>query len=148
MTNPAPPPQPYRNGNGSRMGIVERLATIITSLTLQNVLVMGILVVLAIPAYAVWQLLHDSDLRKEVLSFAKEQDMNVPCQVVTYSFAGQNEKTTVISGVGPFGVWEIVVGTRSPGMMTAKEAAEACTVMRKVSANVRDALQREDAQTK
>jgi hypothetical protein len=128
--------------------MIGQLADILRSLTLQNVLVMGILVVLAIPAYAVWQLLHDSELRKEVLSFAKEQDLNVPCQVVVYSFAGQNEKTTVISGVGPFGVWEIVVGTRTPGLMTAKDAAEACTVMRKVAANVRDALQREDAQTK
>lgn len=142
------PSKPYRNGNGSRLGVIERLAAVVSSLTLNNVLVLGILVCLAIPAYAVWQFLHDSDLRKELLSYAKEQNLGVPCQVVLYSFVGQGEKTTVISGVGGFENWEIVVGTRSPGLITAKEASEACSLMRKVAVNVRDALQQEDARTK
>ena len=121
------PETPTRNG--SRLGVIETLANILRSLTFQNVLVMAILVVLAVPSYAVWQLLHDSELRREIMSYAKEIDMQVPCQIITYSFSGQSEKTAVISGVEVLGQFEIVVGTKVPGTITATDAASACKTM-------------------
>jgi hypothetical protein len=131
-----------------RVSIVERLAVIVQSLTLQNVLVFAILITLAIPAYGVWQLLHDSELRREIMSYAKEMDMNVPCQVIVYSFSGQNEKSAVISGVQVVGPHEIVIGTRQPGQMSAEEASSTCKQLLDLGSKLRFVLQQDDAKKK
>jgi len=144
MSDPRPSPSPT-NGNG-RLGVVERLAAILRSLTLQNVLVMGILVAISIPSYFVWQLLHDTELRKEILSYAKETDMGVPCQVVFFSFSGQHERTAVFSGVRTIGNWEVLVGTRVYGMMTQKEAMEACKLMIETAEKVRSVFDAKEKQ--
>lgn len=140
MSVPEPP--------GSRLGVIETLANILRSLTFQNVLVMAILVVLAIPSYAVWQIMTDSDLRKEIMSFAKEQELGVPCQVINYSFSGQSDKTAVISTVQVWGQYEIVVGTKVPGTMTASEAGSACKSTIDLSAKLRGVLLAEQTQTR
>jgi len=139
-------PEPMRNG--SRLGVIETLANILQSLTLQNVLVMGILVVLAIPSYAVWQIMTDSTLRKEIMSFAKEQDLNVPCQVIVYSFSGQSEKTAIVSGVQVWGQFEIIVGTKAPGMMSATEGAAACKSTIELASRLRAVLADEQTREK
>jgi hypothetical protein len=140
------PEAPTRNG--SRLGVIETLANILRSLTLQNVLVMGILVVLAIPSYAVWSIMTDSTLRKEIMSFAKEQDMGVPCQVINYSFSGQSDKTAVISGVQVWGQFEIIVGTKVPGAITATDAASACKSTTDLAGKLRGVLIAEQIQTR
>src|SRR5262245_44072252 len=133
-------PSPTPSSNGTKLGMVERIVAILSSLTFQNVMVLGILMVLAVPSYAVWQLLHDSTLRKEIMSYAKETDMGVPCQVIVYSFSGQGERTTVISGVQVIGQWEIVAGTKTYGQMTAKEAEDACKLMLETGSQLRTLL--------
>ena len=119
------------------MGIIAQLASIISSLTLQNVLVMGILVVLAIPSYAVWSIMSNSALRKEIMSYAKDVDMNIPCQTIIYSFSGQSEKTAVISHVQAWGQFEIIVGTKTPGQISASEAAAACKSTNELAGQLR-----------
>lgn len=125
------------NGGGTQLGIVERLATIVSSLTLQNALVFCILVAIAIPSYAVWQIMTDSALRKEIMSYAKEQDLGIPCQVITYSFSGQNERTAIISQVQVWGQFEIIVGTKTPGQFTANEGKAACDSTNELAAKLR-----------
>lgn len=120
--------------------MIERLAGIISSLTLQNVLVMGILVVLAVPSYAVWQFLTDTNLRREILSYAKELEVNVPCQVIVYSFSGQGEKTAVASGVDYSGQFEILIVTRVTGVMSQKELSDACNLMKTYGPKLRDII--------
>jgi heme/copper-type cytochrome/quinol oxidase subunit 2 len=127
------------DGNG-KVGVLERLTRILQSLTFQNIIVFAILVVLAVPSYAVWQLLHDSELRREIMSYAKELDLGVPCQIITYSFSGQSEKTAVISGVEVLNQFEVVVGTKVPGQITATDAAAACKTMLEMGAQVRAML--------
>lgn len=136
------------NGNGGRLGIVERMAAILRSLTLQNVLVFGILVMLAVPSYAVWSIMTDSTLRREIMSYAKEYDLGVPCQVIVYSFSGQAEKTAVLSGVQAWGQFEIIVGTKSSGMMTATDGAAACKSTNDLAGRLRAILADEQSREK
>jgi len=139
-------PEPARNG--SRLGVIETLANILRSLTFQNVLVFAILVVLAIPSYAVWSIMTDTALRKEIMSYAKEYDLGVPCQVIVYSFSGQSERTAVLSGVQVWGQYEVIVGTKTSGMMTAPEGAAACKSMVELAGKLRAMLADEQSREK
>lgn len=133
---------------GGRLGVIETLANILRSLTFQNVLVFAILVVLAVPSYAVWQIMTDSDLRKEIMSFAKEQDLGIPCQVINYSFSGQADKTAIVAGVQVWGQFEIIVGTKAPGMISATEGAAACKSTIELASKLRAVLADEQTREK
>lgn len=125
---------PYENG---RMGMIERLTKIISSLTLQNMLVFAILVAIAIPSYAFWQFLHDTDFRREILSYAKQMDAGVPCQVIVYSFTGGGEKHAVLANVDTSGPYELLLAVRSGGPMSQKELLDNCTLVKNYAGELR-----------
>lgn len=122
-------PQPL---DGSRLAVAERLARVVTGLTIQNVLTLGLLVLIAVPTFVAWQLLHDPKLREAFLSSARVvEGLGVPCLVVATSYVGQPERTTVIVAYDTDGRIELDVGARSPGVMTGIEVAKACELIRK-----------------
>jgi hypothetical protein len=139
---PRQPPGPGgRPGPPERLATAERLARIVTGLTIQNVLTIGLLVLIAVPAVLSWQLTHDPRLREQFLSSARVVDgVGIPCLVIATSLVGQTERMTVIVAYDTDGRIELDVGARSPGIMTGAEMAKACELVRKHASILRNAL--------
>lgn len=90
---PAPPP-PDR-----RLGVADGLANIVKGLSLQNVLILFLLVVIAIPAYTIWQALHDDKLMDRFLSTYEEiTSQNVGCSMRHLQRRGGPNEWSVSSG--------------------------------------------------
>jgi hypothetical protein len=116
---------------GGRLALAERMLRIITGLTIQNALTLGLLVLVAVPAYVAWQFLHDPRLRQEFLSSARVvEGLGVPCLVFASSLVGQAERYSVLVAYDTDGRLERDIAVRSPGVMSADEIAKACDIVR------------------
>lgn len=75
---PPTPPPPADH----RLGLVEGAANVVKGLTLQNVLIIALLVVIALPAYVTWKALGDDALMDRFMSTYEEvSSQNVGCAV-------------------------------------------------------------------
>ena len=97
------------------MGLVERTTKVLRSLTLQNVLVMGILVCIAAPSWFAYKFMSDPAFRHEFMNTARTIDMKVPCQAMLGDVSGQGDRFLVYVTYGVRARMEHVVGIRSPG---------------------------------
>lgn len=112
-----------------RMGLVERVTEILRSLTLQNVLVMGILVCIAVPSWFAYKFLSDPAFRHEFMSTARIIDMKVPCQVLLGNVSGQGDRFLVLVTYAVRARMEHFVGIRSPGLLSDSEVEQVCALV-------------------
>jgi predicted neutral ceramidase superfamily lipid hydrolase len=121
------------------MGMVERIVGIANRMTLQNVINMGVLVGVAIPAFAVWRFLTDPELREDFFNTVKERhDIPVNCAVFE----------TRVSGIKRFHVQAFVlpgpdgndynVGGRMHGSTTPKQIDETCKRLNMLADHLRE----------
>jgi len=146
MTNPAPPPQqPYRNGNG-RLGMISGIAELVRGLTVQNMLTLAILVLIAIPSYFAYVFMTDPSFRHEFMSTAHVIDMEVPCLVISGNVVGLGDKWTVAVGYESRGQMEHMIAIRSPGTSpNITEARTACEIAHTEANMLKGALRERDA---
>lgn len=111
MSNPSPPPNPPQD---SRIGgLIGTVADLVRSLTINNVLIFGILVAISIPAYFAWLFLTDDQFRHEFMSTTRVVLADVPCAVYEGNIAGQGERISVVSAYGWEGRVEHLIAFRA-----------------------------------
>ena len=111
----------------SYISISERLANIVKSLSLTNILIIALLLLMAIPAYFAWKYLNDSEFRSEFRNHAKIVNKKVPCIVVEGQFYDLQTRHSVFIIYGFDGKNEKIMGERAPGELTDQEIEELCT---------------------
>ena len=121
MSDRSPPP------DRSYISISERLANIVKSLSLTNILIIALLLLLAIPSYFAWKYLSDSEFRAEFRNHAKIVNKKVPCIVLEGQFYDLQTRHSVFIIYGFDGKNEKVMGERAPGELTDQEIDELCT---------------------
>lgn len=93
------PPAPGPHPPDYRLGIAEGAVGIVKGLTLQNVLIIALLVVIAVPTYAFWQALHDDKLLDRFLSTYEEvTSQNIGCTMRHLQRRGGIDQWSVSSG--------------------------------------------------
>jgi hypothetical protein len=122
------------------MGIAERLLAALSQITFQNVATIALLAVIAVPTYGFWQILHDKELRHDMLSSVQVIDAGVPCLVQSAQQAGQDERYTVGSSYLNEGKFERLIAVRAYGVMSKDEIKEACGLARSDADTLRKAL--------
>lgn len=121
--------------------MIERLAAIVRALTLQNVLLLALLVLIGLPVFLIYRLGNDRSLREQFLSSIRVVDgLGVPCLVVASNMAGQPERLTVGVSFESDGRIEFDIVARSPGVLSGQEIATACEQARKYRDIMRKAL--------
>ena len=116
------PPPPDR----SYISISERLANIVKSLSLTNILIIALLLLLAIPSYFAWKYLNDEDFRETFRNHAQIVDKHVPCIVLQGRYYGAQPRHSIFVIYGIEGRNEKIIGVRAPGVLTDPEIEEAC----------------------
>lgn len=92
MSEPQPPPP-------GKLGMVEGAANIVKGLTLQNVLIIALLVIIAIPAYTLYTALHDDKLLDRFMSTYEEiASQNVGCSLRHVQRRGGVDEWAISSG--------------------------------------------------
>ena len=120
MTDRQPPP------DRSYISISERLANIVKSLSLTNILIIALLLLMAIPAYFAWKYLNDEDFRETFRNHAQIVDKHVPCIVLLGRYYGAQKRHSIFVIYGIEGRNEKIIGVRAPGVLTDPEIEEAC----------------------
>lgn len=112
---------------------------VLRSLTLQNILILALLALVAIPSYAAYKFLTDASFRSEFVDHVRLVDADVPCLVYEGQLAGQQERTYVFVGYAFDGRLERVIGVRtSQGILTVAQLGPVCD---RVVAEARTATQ-------
>lgn len=122
------------------MGMAERMMTAVAQLSFQNVAIIALLVLVALPSYFVWVVLHDKELRHDMMSSLQVIDAGVPCLVYIGQQAGQSERYTVGSGYASEGRFDRLIAVRASGLLTQEEIKEACGIARGDAETMRKAL--------
>jgi hypothetical protein len=92
-------PEPSAAPPDHRLGLAEGAANIVKGLSLQNVLIIALLVVIAIPAYTIYQALHDDKLLDRFLSTYEEiTSQNIGCTMRHLQRRGGTDQWSVSSG--------------------------------------------------
>ena len=120
MTERQPPP------DRSYISISERLANIVKSLSLTNILIIAMLLLLAIPSYFAWKYLNDEEFRETFRNHAQIVDKHVPCIVLLGRYYGAQKRHSVFVIYGIEGRNEKLVGERAPGTLTDPEIEALC----------------------
>jgi hypothetical protein len=141
------PRPPVATTNG-RLGMLGGIADLVRGLTIQNVLTVGILVLIAIPSYFAYIFLTDPAFRHEFMSTAHVVDMEVPCLVIAGNVVGLGDKWTVAVGYENRGQMEHMVAIRSPGSSPSTlEARTACEIAHTESNILKSAIRERDQHT-
>jgi hypothetical protein len=89
---PAPPPPPQE-------GMVQTVINAVKGMSFTNALVIAVLVIVAIPAYAIWEALNDPViLNKFTSNFEEIASENNPCTVRIYSKRGAGSTYSISTG--------------------------------------------------
>ena len=120
MTDRQPPP------DRSYISISERLANIVKSLSLTNILIIAMLLLLAIPSYFAWKYLNDEEFRETFRNHAEIVDKHVPCIVLQGRYYGAQPRHSIFVIYGIEGRNEKIIGIRAPGVLTDPQIEEAC----------------------
>ena len=120
MSDRSPPP------DRSYISISERLANIVKSLSLTNILIIAMLLLLAIPSYFAWKYLNDEEFRETFRNHAQIVDKHVPCIVLLGRYYGAQKRHSVFVIYGIEGRNEKIIGIRAPGVLTDPQIEEAC----------------------
>jgi len=120
VTDRQPPP------DRSYISISERLANIVKSLSLTNILIIAMLLLLAIPSYFAWKYLNDEEFRETFRNHAEIVDKHVPCIVLQGRYYGAQPRHSIFVIYGIDGRNEKIIGVRAPGVLTDPQIEEAC----------------------
>ena len=131
MTDRQPPP------DRSYISISERLANIVKSLSLTNILIIALLLLLAIPSYFAWKYLNDEEFRETFRNHAEIVDKHVPCIVLQGRYYGAQKRHSIFVIYGIEGRNEKIIGVRAPGELTDPEIEEACQKVLAAAAELR-----------
>jgi len=110
----------------SYISISERLANIVRSLSLTNVLMIALLLLIAAPAYFAWKFMTDEDFRTDFMTRAAILDKHVPCIVFEGQRYGSSARQTILVVYGLDGRNEKVIGLRAPGTLSDTEIDATC----------------------
>jgi len=110
----------------SYISISERLANIVKSLSLTNILIIALLLLMAIPTYFAWKYMTDEEFRETFRNHAQIVDKHVPCIVLQGRYYGAQKRHSIFVIYGIEGRNEKIIGVRAPGELTDPEIEEAC----------------------
>jgi len=102
---------------------------VLRSLSIQNVLTMGVLAVVAVPSYFAWRFMTDTSFRHEFMSTARVRvDAGVPCQVIVGNLAGEHggDRYSIFVEYRRIGQFEYLISLRSGGVLSDAEISAAC----------------------
>ena len=95
-------------------------------LTLQNVLILGLLVVIAVPAYFAYRLMSDARFRHEFMNTAVVVDAKVPCLITLGNLQGDIDRHVIYSTYKVDAGTEYAIAIRALGALTDVELADLC----------------------
>ena len=94
-----------------RIGLIGELAAIVKGLSLNNVLIIALLVVIAIPTYVLWRALNDESMLNKFMSRYEEiSSETIPCTLKVASVRGGGDTYTMSTGFAYQGSDRWVVG--------------------------------------
>jgi hypothetical protein len=108
--------------------MIEKVFSIATSLSIQNVLIIALLIMIAAPSFFAWRFMTDEMFRHEFMSTTRIVDMNVPCLVVIGNISGQGSRMAVASSFLNAGHLEHLVSIRSLAVMGEDEVRPVCAM--------------------
>lgn len=104
---------------------IEWAAKIVRELTLQNVLILTILMLVGIPSYFAYRFMADSAFRHEFMQTSAIINAQVPCLVIRGNLSGQ-DRYSIGSSYKIEDRMEFLISIRSPGVLGDKEVADLC----------------------
>lgn len=131
-----PPPPPTADG-----GWIHGLIHSIKGLTFANALIIILLVIVAIPAYAVWRVLNDEDMLYRFLSSYREIPNSVPgsnCTLREVSVKGGTDSYGISTNFASLGNDRWQIGVTLNHKPTESEITSYCEVLNKVIDKMRD----------
>lgn len=118
---------PDPSGAPSPHGVADWALRALRSLTLQNLIMLGILVAIAVPSYFAWKFLTDAPFRHEFMSTATLVDADVPCEVVRGNLGGQvGDRHTMLLVYKTANRLDYLIALRSATLLTPSEIQTAC----------------------
>lgn len=129
----------------TRAGMLGSVLDIVRGLTIQNVLTLGILCIIAVPAYFAYLFMSDDEFRREFMASSKVVDAQVPCLVIQGNVGGGGDRVVVTTAYALVGRLEHHIATRSPGLMTDTEIKDACDVVHEEARLIKIALRDREA---
>lgn len=125
--------------DGSRLGVIERLASVANRMTLQNVINIAILVAIAIPTYGAWRFFTDEKLRNDLMNTVNEiSEFSSGCSVYETNIGG-NKRFHISAFVlpGPDGNDYLVTG-RMRGDTSRNDLIKTCERLVKLADHLRE----------
>jgi len=122
------PPRAAEDPPGSgRAGMAQWAVSALRSLTIQNILTLGMLVVIGVPAYFAWRFMSDATFRHEFMNTAVAVDAQVPCLVVVGNLHGRGDRYMIGNAYKVDDRMEYMIVIRSPGMLSNLEVTNLCS---------------------
>lgn len=116
-------------GLPDRAGMTDRAFAMLQKLSLQNILVLGLLALVAAPSYFAWRFMSDESFRREFRSGTEVVDAGVPCLVATGNAIGPGERTLVAVSYDIRNRLEYLIAVRSPSPLAQEAIATSCTAV-------------------
>lgn len=109
MNEPTPPPA--HPPAQTRVGIVGELAHILKTLSLTNVLILGLVIAILAPTYILWTALHDETVLGKFFSrFEEVAGDKSPCTLRIFSLRGAPPSFAITTGFAFQGADRYIVG--------------------------------------
>jgi hypothetical protein len=124
MSNAEPPGAPPSSTASWAVGVLR-------SLTVNNVLTMGILAAVGVPSYFAYRFMTDTAFRHEFMTTARiVGDAGVPCQVILGNLAGEHggDRYSIFVEYDRHGPFTYLVSLRSFGIITQADIVEGCNI--------------------
>jgi hypothetical protein len=113
--------------SASTAGRLERVIRLLSTLSFSNIAIFMLLVVIALPAYAIWKFLQDSDFRSEFFGRVELVEAGVPCIIYQGQLARGTPRTYIFVGYAHDGRMERIIGARTAqGFLPATDLPAAC----------------------
>jgi hypothetical protein len=127
-----------------RLTLLERMSAIVRSLSVQNMLTIILMAIIAIPSLFAWKFMSDPQFRQDFIQRTVVVDMEVPCLVVLATTLTGPARHSVFGTYDIRGRHEWMIVARAPGLLDRTQAAALCDEVQKEIQLARDTLREID----
>lgn len=122
-----------------KMGMVDRIVTIVTGLSFHNVAIIAILLMLAAPTYLAWRVINDAELQR--LLFSSYEELPLPlseCSVRVASKRGGSSTWFISNSYAMIAADRWYLGVNIQREPTVEIARQYCDALSGLIAHMRD----------
>jgi hypothetical protein len=126
VSQPVSPPPPDH-----RLGLVEGAANVVKGLSLQSVLIIALLAVIAVPVYVIYRALGDDSLMDRFMSTYEEiSSQNVPCALRHVQLRGGPDQWSISTGFSFVGNDRWFINVLMDHQPTMEETVSYCEALK------------------